>query len=521
MDWVLQGVVSLDIHYYSLKSFKKKPFTLKVISQDVTIYNNVVVFVTIGFLIIFCFVLTYIILRCCRSLKNFRNLSRPVNNNNANINNNDLNNIQGIQAIQGNIPNNNNVALINGVRNQNLYFNNFNENNYANFIYADNEDYALDKNNLEILNKLLSSKIQGIKYNEKLNDFKVNCTICLENFSNEDLVIKLFCKHIFHFQCLKDLMLKNRHNNELKCPNCKNDVEFITLENKDKNNTLNANAENRNSDNSNEINRINNTEQSNINSEAEINNLNNQNNGSMPNQNEEIKNKNNLDLNKNKELTIKEAERNEMENNEILLNNKNNENNQNDQIELNSLQLDNLENNENCFSSNNSKENEDNYLESEQRIINPIKSELRQTSFKHKKSIIENEHSSYNNNKTTNKSNNNNIHNNELFKENDIINIQPNEFINDNLSESDIEIDLEINKERNIFCNLNKIEINNENFVTIKNHANYNCTTNHKNNKKKHTTNKKDYIKLEKRAFKNAFENESFLESISEENKTI
>lgn len=181
---------------------------MKINEKDIAINNNIVVFVTIGILILICILLTIIILKCSSRFKKIKNLN-PVD---LNINENNENN------------NHNNMENIN--MNQDQDFNNLQDN----FI-------LLNKNNLEILNKLLSSKIQGIKYNEKMNIFKVNCTICLENFISDSLVIKLFCKHIFHFQCLKNLMLKNRHNSELKCPNCKNEVMLFTLEDKSKENT--------------------------------------------------------------------------------------------------------------------------------------------------------------------------------------------------------------------------------------------------------------------------------------------
>ena len=94
----------------------------------------------------------------------------------------------------------------------------------------DNE--LANHNNSNILNKLSKSKIKGIKYIEEINYFKDNCTICLENFDSQSMVIILYCKHIFHYECLKDFMIKNKNKQEAKCPNCKNQVQILTEENK-------------------------------------------------------------------------------------------------------------------------------------------------------------------------------------------------------------------------------------------------------------------------------------------------
>lgn len=124
--------------------------------------------------------------------------------------------------------------------------NNANENVVNDIInHNDQENHNLNSEsndlNSGMLNKLLNSSIKGIKYNDKINVFKVNCTICLENFNSDSLVIKLFCKHIFHFQCLKNLMIKNKHKSELKCPNCNNEAVLASNEVSSSENQTNKN----------------------------------------------------------------------------------------------------------------------------------------------------------------------------------------------------------------------------------------------------------------------------------------
>ena len=49
-----------------------------------------------------------------------------------------------------------------------------------------------------------------------------NCSICLEEFKNEDILKKLNCTHIFHKDCL-GIWINN--NNNKTCPLCRRVVE--------------------------------------------------------------------------------------------------------------------------------------------------------------------------------------------------------------------------------------------------------------------------------------------------------
>lgn len=46
------------------------------------------------------------------------------------------------------------------------------------------------------------------------------CSICYNQFEKDEKILQLPCKHIFHKECIKPWLKKNK-----KCPNCRNDIE--------------------------------------------------------------------------------------------------------------------------------------------------------------------------------------------------------------------------------------------------------------------------------------------------------
>jgi hypothetical protein len=76
----------------------------------------------------------------------------------------------------------------------------------------------LKKENLKKLEYLFTHELHPVEYDNKVNEFENNCTICLEDFSINNQVIKLQCKHLFHYSCLKDWLVKQALHP--KCPNC-------------------------------------------------------------------------------------------------------------------------------------------------------------------------------------------------------------------------------------------------------------------------------------------------------------
>ncbi len=76
--------------------------------------------------------------------------------------------------------------------------------------------------NKQKLIKLFSTKLKPIYYNQKMNIFNDNCTICLNNFFRGQKIIRLNCEHIFHEKCLKKYLKNNLKNP--KCPNCNKSI---------------------------------------------------------------------------------------------------------------------------------------------------------------------------------------------------------------------------------------------------------------------------------------------------------
>jgi hypothetical protein len=84
----------------------------------------------------------------------------------------------------------------------------FNNNN--NRIYDSDIEARLIPNLSQIDKKTIS-------YEELLNNDEDNdCTICLEEFNNDEEIIKLKCNHFFHSKCIDDWIKKNQ-----SCPLCR------------------------------------------------------------------------------------------------------------------------------------------------------------------------------------------------------------------------------------------------------------------------------------------------------------
>lgn len=64
------------------------------------------------------------------------------------------------------------------------------------------------------------NKIPIFKYSELLNNSDEKCSICLENFKNNDNIRKIECNHLFHLYCIDKWLLEESY----KCPNCKSKI---------------------------------------------------------------------------------------------------------------------------------------------------------------------------------------------------------------------------------------------------------------------------------------------------------
>ena len=144
------------------------------------------------------------------------------NNNNSLRNYNDLNSNSSehdsdrlnFNNVRNNINSNRNINLdLNDNRN-NLRRRSFDDEDDDDELlddeFMDDDDYGLDEENIQAYP---TSKIKDIN---KLTEDKKKCTICLEEYKNNDDSIILPCIHIFHAECIKKWMKSHK-----TCPICK------------------------------------------------------------------------------------------------------------------------------------------------------------------------------------------------------------------------------------------------------------------------------------------------------------
>jgi hypothetical protein len=93
-----------------------------------------------------------------------------------------------------------------------------NNNNNA----PDPEEIA-KKEKIKRIEQLFETEILPIYYSKELDDKEFNgCTICLQKFrDNVSKICILPCNHIFHYKCLYDWLINNKH---WKCPICNLDL---------------------------------------------------------------------------------------------------------------------------------------------------------------------------------------------------------------------------------------------------------------------------------------------------------
>lgn len=235
LEWILQGVISLKFYYFSRISFTRLPFRIDLSNDSSSSTNYLGLFISLGVVVFVCLVCSVCFYKCSRII--IENANRRLE------------------------------------QRRRMQMNNIN----LNLMPAEEENLRV-KNN-EILKKMLETDLKPIKYSEGINHYHTNCTVCLEDFTSDCQVIFLFCKHIFHFNCLKDWLDKNILLP--KCPNCNYNILTggqIDLINHNNNENQNLNL------NENNFNLNNNLNKSSNNNNL-INDLNNPNNNYLLNSN--------------------------------------------------------------------------------------------------------------------------------------------------------------------------------------------------------------------------------------------
>ena len=158
---------------------------------------------------------------------NINNVQNNHNNNyNAQNNNNNVRNNNDVNNNAHEVQNNNNAQNNNNVENDNNVQNN-NNNNIKKDIFASSrpgeEDYSnLTDHEKKIRKLYLEMDEYQYKHIQKYESRKeTECAICLEEFKGTD-IIKAFhkCEHIFHKNCLRDWLKKQK-----VCPLCKHNLE--------------------------------------------------------------------------------------------------------------------------------------------------------------------------------------------------------------------------------------------------------------------------------------------------------
>lgn len=85
--------------------------------------------------------------------------------------------------------------------------------------------YNIIKNNIynrrrrirRSLNRVNIDSLNTVILRDRLQDN--TCSVCLEEFKDDDILVKLNCNHIFHKECLEPWL-----NNNTNCPMCRQNI---------------------------------------------------------------------------------------------------------------------------------------------------------------------------------------------------------------------------------------------------------------------------------------------------------
>jgi len=141
-------------------------------------------------------------------LANLNNNNEEINNNNEEINNNN----EESNNININNINNINELLLNIFSNPELE-----SNPIVNLLSVFRNRY----NNMEDVKVTLDeTEIEKLTSYTLTKTLEEKCTICISELEEGNKVIELPCKHIYHCDCIKPLLL----NYDYKCPVCRHDI---------------------------------------------------------------------------------------------------------------------------------------------------------------------------------------------------------------------------------------------------------------------------------------------------------
>lgn len=162
------------------------------------------------------------------------NFNFATNQNNINFENLSSNNLFSYNLNSINSSNNANIQTYTNIASINNIMDTLSSNeilravrtllssSFSNFETIFNGTNVFDTSDVAVtLNKESLDNLELIRYGDIISKNKMQkCTICLEDFQNDDMNIILHCNHHFHSDCVKEWLSKHSY----KCPICRIEV---------------------------------------------------------------------------------------------------------------------------------------------------------------------------------------------------------------------------------------------------------------------------------------------------------
>ena len=162
------------------------------------------------------------------------NFNFATNQNNINFENLSSNNLFSYNLNSINSTNNANIQTYTNIASINNIMDTLSSNeilravrtllnsSFSNFETLFNGTNVFDTSDVAVtLNKESLDSLESIRYGDIISKNKMQkCTICLEDFQEDDMNIILHCNHHFHSDCVKEWLSKHSY----KCPICRIEV---------------------------------------------------------------------------------------------------------------------------------------------------------------------------------------------------------------------------------------------------------------------------------------------------------